>query len=104
MITELLTGPYLDRTKKYLFTLRATLIATTIITFSMIFVIPTGSYWLCSIVMSLYGLSFGPILPIGFDFSIQLTHPVQPALVNGLLQGAEQIGEFLLATVFVSLA
>ena len=36
MVTELATGPYLDRTKRYLFTLRITMLATTIITFSMI--------------------------------------------------------------------
>ena len=70
MITELLAGPWLDRTKRYLCTLRSTVFATTAIAFSLIFIIPTGNYVMCFIGISMAGLTVGPILPVGFDFSI----------------------------------
>jgi hypothetical protein len=103
IVTELLTGPYLDRTKRYLCTLRTTVFATLGMTFALIFIIPTGNYLMCSIGISLTGLAMGPILPVGFDFGVQLTHPVSPTLVNGFLQIAEQIGEFSISTTLVGL-
>lgn len=103
MITELLTGPWLDRKKRYLCTLRSTVFATCFVTFCLIFIIPSSNYILCSISIAVVGLTVGPILPVGFDFSIQLTHPMPPSLVNGMLQMSEQIFEFLLSTTLVAL-
>lgn len=85
VVTELITGFYLDRTKRYLCTLRTTVFASTIIAFTLIWVIPYGNPILCAIFIGMSGLAIGPIFPVGFDFSIQLTHPMQPALVNGML-------------------
>ena len=85
MCTELITGPWIDESKRYVCTLRASVLATTFVAFILIFVVPYGSYLLCAIAISCSGLAVGPILPVGFDFSIQLTHPIQPSLVNGML-------------------
>lgn len=103
MVTELLSGFWLDKTKRYLCTLRTTVIASTIVTGMLIFIVPSGNYALCAIGIGCAGFAIGPIMPVGFDFGIQLTHPIQPALVNGMLQMAEQVSEFLLSTTLVAL-
>lgn len=103
MVTELLAGPWLDKSKRYLCTLRSSVIASTVIAFFLIYIVPSGNYMLCTIGVSLAGLAVGPILPVGFDFSTQLTHPTPTPLVNGMLQMAEQVSEFLLSTTLVYL-
>jgi MFS family permease len=103
-VTELLSGFWLDKTHRYLCTLRTTVLASTVITGGLIFIVPKGNYVLCAIAISCSGFAIGPIMPVGFDFGVQLTHPIQPALVNGMLQMAEQISEFLLSTTLVGLS
>jgi MFS family permease len=104
VITSILAGCYLDKSRKYLLTLRTTIIASTVVTTLMIFLIPIGNVPIVITIIAVFGLVGGPILPVGFDFSIQLTHPIQPALVNGMLQMFEQLCEFLLSTSLVALA
>ena len=83
--------------------MRSSVFATTVVAFILIFIIPLGNYWLCAGSIVIAGLCAGPILPIGFDFGIQLTHPAPPPLVNGTLQTTEQVFEFLLSTILVFL-
>ena len=103
LVTELAAGFWLDKTKRYLCTLRTTVIASTLVTVALIFVIPIGNYVFCAIAIAICGLAIGPIMPVGYDFGVQLTHPIQPVLVNGMLQMAEQISEFVLSTTLVAL-
>lgn len=70
VVTELLTGFYLDKTKRYLCTLRTTVITSTIIAFGLIWAVPYGNPYLCACAIALSGLAIGPIFPVGFDFSI----------------------------------
>lgn len=70
VVTELLTGFYLDKTKRYLCTLRTTVITSTIIAFGLIWAVPYGNPYLCACAIALSGLAVGPIFPVGFDFSI----------------------------------
>jgi len=76
LITELASGFWLDKTKRYLCTLRTTVVASTIVTIALIFIVPLGNYGLCAIVISISGLAIGPIMPVGYDFGVQLTHPI----------------------------
>jgi len=38
-----------------------------------------------------------PIIPCGFAFSVELTHPVDPSLVNGIMMMGAQTTAFLLS-------
>jgi len=103
LVTEIAAGFWLDKTKRYLCTLRTTVIASTIVTTALIFIVPIGNYLFCAVAISFCGFAIGPIMPVGYDFGVQLTHPIQPVLVNGMLQMAEQISEFVLSTALVAL-
>lgn len=70
VVTELLSGFWLDKTKRYLCTLRTTVIASTLVTCILVFIVPTGNYALCTIGMGISGLAIGPIMPVGFDFGV----------------------------------
>lgn len=78
-------GVYLDRTNKYIAALRFVLIGTCVWMAFSAYLIPTGFFW-CSIVWSVgSGLIMVPIVPIGFAFASEVTFPVSPAMVIGLM-------------------
>lgn len=78
-------GLYLDRTSKYLTALRFVLIGTCAWMAFSAYLIPTGFYW-CSLVWSVgTGLMMVPIVPVGFAFATEVTFPVSPAMVIGLM-------------------
>ena len=43
-----------------------------------------GTIWGAAVFSVMAGISIVPILPACFSLAIELTHPVQPALVTGL--------------------
>jgi Na+/melibiose symporter-like transporter len=70
VVTELLSGFWLDKTKRYLCTLRTTVIASTVVIGMLIFIVPSGNYALCAFGIGISGFAIGPIMPVGFDFGI----------------------------------
>lgn len=78
-------GAYLDRTNKYISALRYVLGATFGLFTISIYLIPTGFFY-CEIIWSVAaGIFMVPIVPVGFSFASEVTHPVAPAMVIGLM-------------------
>ena len=104
LVGSLSGGIYLDKSQRYLFVLYSTLIFSTIVSIMMMREIPMGKKYISLMLVTLFGLFSGPIVPIAFDFSIRLTYPIQPALVNGMLQMIEEVVEFFVSNLFVFLS
>ena len=92
VIASVLVGMFLDRTKKYLLTLRIEAWFAAICFLMTIWIIPLHTDPVTLIFLVLAGVAAVPVTPLGFVFSIELTHPAQPVLVNGLLLMSGQIG------------
>ena len=79
------SGIYLDRTMKYLFALKVIVVCTTITMIASSYLILTGTMWGAMIFCFIGGFALVPIMPVCFSLATESTHPVQPALVIGLL-------------------
>jgi hypothetical protein len=87
-ISMLSVGRFLDRTNKYLFSLKLVSALSAIAVLSGIFTITKGTLWGGIVFPILLGLFITPILTICFSLATECTHPVQPALVTGMLMSA----------------
>jgi len=63
-----------------------------------------SSFTLLLINTGALGFFLIPIIPTGFSLSAELTHPINPALVNGLLMGCGMIYATILTFIGGSLA
>lgn len=91
------TGIILDRTNKYKLMLRLVCGASFITILSATFFLSIagesgtiihprgGTIWGAIVFCIMSGLSIVPIIPVCFSLATECTHPVQPALVTGLL-------------------
>lgn len=75
----------LDITKKYIWTYRTVCFATTINLVMLVFAIQFVPAWPLYIVAVFFGLFMIPILPTSYALAIEVTHPMPPPLVNGLM-------------------
>ena len=57
----------------------------TICFLSAIWIAPLGNVFLVVTILIIAGIAMVPVTPLGFAFSVELTHPVQPILVNGFI-------------------
>ena len=94
-------GIYLDRTSKYLTTLRTILISTCVLLVFSAATVPEGSLWSALVFAVLGGLIMVPIVPTGFSFATELTHPVSPALVIGLMCCVASVSCFIMTEIFL---
>ena len=78
-------GLYLDRTSSYLKTLKFILVGSRAkLLFATVFV-TENTLWSAIIFCISGGFILVPIVPVGFTFATEVTHPVSPALVIRLL-------------------
>ena len=82
-ISAICVGLILDKTRKYLLLLRIVCFVSCALTFCLVYTIK--HFTLCVINLSLLGGFMIPVLVIGYSFAVELTHPVSPALVNGVM-------------------
>lgn len=54
---------------------------------------------LISINTMIMGLFIVPIIPIGINFSSELTFPIEPTVITGTLMMVGQLGGFILAII-----
>jgi MFS family permease len=76
VLSTLVTGILLDKSKKYLLTLRVITIASCLSAIASYFILPLSNNLLCFVVITLIGLCLVPIMSIGFAFATELTHPI----------------------------
>lgn len=84
-VSTIFVGIYLDKTKKYLLVLRAIPISATFIFLMTMLTVPAGEFYLTLVVVTFGGICSVPIIAVCYQLATELTHPVQPALVLGLM-------------------
>lgn len=75
----------LDKTKKFKMLLQIIMGSTLGTVCCFVYTGPSKNFWLLAINGCFAGFSTIPIIPVAFNFSIELTHPVSEALSNGLM-------------------
>lgn len=96
-------GVLLDRTKKYLWAIRAIPISGSLLFLAAAVVIPTGNLAGSLVVVCLAGVATVPVIAVCFSLGTEVSHPVQPALVLGLMMSAAQLCLFGMNYVFLAL-
>lgn len=99
----LFCGIYLDRTNKYLFALRMITVTSTLAMASSLLLIPTGNIWFAMLFCVLAGACIVPIVPVCYALATEVTHPVQPAMVLGLLANFANFLLFVMDLFYISL-
>lgn len=84
-VSTIFVGIYLDKTKNYILVLRAIPISATIIFLICVAVVPAGNFTLACVTVTLGGICSVPIIAVSYQLATEVTHPVQPALVLGLM-------------------
>ena len=97
------TGIYLDRTNRYLFALKTVSVSAFISLVIAIFLLPTGTLWAALIFCLIGGVSLVPIIPVAYSLSTESTHPIQPALVLGLMMSCAQLCLFFFAYIYLAI-
>lgn len=91
VVVSVPVGKFLDNTKKYLWTLRVLTFTSAVVFLNLLWVVPLHNDYIAGIALVMTGIATIPVTPLGFIFSIELTHPIQPVLVNGFLLMCAQI-------------
>ena len=102
-IAVLFCGIYLDRTNKYLFVLRMISVTSTLAMASSLLLIPTGNIWFALLFCVIGGACIIPIVPVCYALATEVTHPVQPAMVLGLLANFANFLLFVTDLFYISL-
>ena len=98
-----LAGIFLDRTNKYLFALRYVCVGTCISMICAIFLSATNQFWALCIFSVMAGMCMVPIVPIAFAFAGEVTYPVSPAMVIGLMTTVSNLSLFVLQVLYAYL-
>ena len=96
VLSMAVSGIIIDKTKAYLTTIRIISIVGTLSLLNALWVIPYGNFYITLGLCSILGGMMCPILPASFSFTVFLTHPVPPAVSNGILM----CGANLYAVIF----
>jgi len=75
----------LDKTKRFLRTLQMICILSFAMDSFCLYAIPSGVTWIVLVTVSITGVVMISVIPTAYSFSVELTHPTPPALVNGLM-------------------
>ena len=86
-----LVGIIIDKTKEYLIVIKVITWMCSFAFLCAIWVIPAGNIYLTIFLAAIIGIFMTPILPAGYSFSVHLTHPLPPAVSNGLMMTASQL-------------
>lgn len=84
-------GKYLDKSNKYLLSLKIACAASALAVASGVLTLSTGTVWGAVVFAALMGVAVTPIMTICFSLATECTYPVQPALVTGGLMSCAQV-------------
>ena len=104
LISSFIVSTVVDRTKKYLLIYRVLSVAGLIFGSCIAFVLPIKKVFWMNVNVALLGASLVPIIPLGFSFSVELTHPVSEAFSNGVIVFCAQLLGFLMTYLGTYLA
>jgi MFS family permease len=96
-------GIFLDRTNKYLFALRFVTLGTCISLVSAIFLSMTGNTGAIAVFGVMAGCTMVPIVPVAFAFAGEVTYPLAPAMVIGLMTTVSNLTLFVIQFLYAYL-
>lgn len=85
IVSSFIVSSTIDKTKRFLLAYRLLSFAGLIIWMTMYITLPLGKTFWLSLNLGLLGAALVPIVPLGFSFSVELTHPVSEPMSNGVL-------------------
>jgi len=91
LISSAVVSGYLDKTNKYLKTMKVLCFGTLICSACMLITLPSKNVWLLTINISVVGIFILPIIPTCYNFGTELTYPVSEAMTNGFMLFFSQI-------------
>lgn len=94
------SGFALDRTNKFLFALRFVCAGTLINLIAAIFLCMTKQFWALCLFAALAGFTIVPIVPVAFTFAGEVTYPLAPAMVIGLMTTVSNLTLFCIQFLY----
>ena len=81
----------IDRTKKFLIILKTVVLLMLFFVAMTLYTLPSKNFTLLALNGCLAGFFTLPIIPVAFQLSVELSHPVSEALSNGLMMLFSQV-------------
>lgn len=89
-----IVGAFIDKTKKFVFTVRFICFALLVVYAAGLLILPIGNFWItCSFAM-LAGAANVPILPASYQYASTLTRRTPPTVTNGIMMSFAQTCSF----------
>lgn len=85
VLSSILIGIFLDKTQKYLITMRSICIGSTILFIIGYAAFATGNIYIVGANIILDGIALVPFLPVCISFAAEITFPMQEAVIVGIL-------------------
>jgi len=92
VIASMSVGIMLQRTSKYLITIRVVCFCTFMCFILAAIILPLGHFLPTMFTCGLLGICLVPVIPCSMNFGQELTFPMAPALTNGILLMFGQLG------------
>jgi len=99
MLASLIFAKVLDKTRKYLMTLRVICFACIFVWAAGLYTLPSGHGTYMLINMSVAGFFTVPIISVGFQFGIETSYPAGEAMSNGVFSFMVQIVSTLILLI-----
>ena len=85
VMSSMICGCFLQRTHKYLLTIRIVCLLTTVMISVGLYTIPSEQNYFVLGNFVLLGIVMVPIIPVSMNFGSELTFPIAPIMTNGIL-------------------
>ena len=85
VVASFLVSSLIDRNKKFLLAYRLLSACALIFGSCIAIALPSRKVFWVNLNIALLGAALVPIVPLGFSFSVELTHPVSEAMSNGVI-------------------
>ena len=85
IVASVFTSAIVDKTKKYLLAFRILSFASLVVCLGALITLPLKKVFFANLNVALLGAFLVPVVPLGFSFSVELTHPVSEAMSNGII-------------------
>ena len=89
----------IDKNKRFLFTYRVISVLGLCGAAGFLFSLPNKNIYVLLLNNVLFGAALVPVQPIGYSFSIELSHPVSEAMSNGVIMLCGQLVGFLITYI-----
>ena len=98
VISAVVMGMIVDKTAQYRRVHLILMTSVVIAAWLSIWALRTGVAWFIVITVTLCGICDVGIRPVSFSYGVELTFPMQPALINGIMVIAASFIAFILQT------